>query len=235
MEKITTNRQTVLLNSKAHYKVLDGLRGVAAISVVVFHFMEFAVPDYNNSFIAHGYLAVDFFFCLSGFVIAYAYGSRMKDLGVLQFFKLRLIRLQPLVFVGAVLGLLTFLFDPFHNLFAANGPVKTMLMFLSAGLMIPYPSIPERYYNLFYINPPTWSLFWEYIANIFYAVLLWKMNIHLHRILTVLAALLLFYTAFYYNNLSIGWGADNYAGGGARVLFSFLAGMLLFLFRMTKT
>ena len=60
-----------LIKSKAHFKILDGLRGIAAIAVVIFHFMEFAVPDYSKNFIAHGYLAVDFFFCLSGFVIAY--------------------------------------------------------------------------------------------------------------------------------------------------------------------
>ena len=63
---------TTLLKTKQHYEILDGLRGIAAVAVVIFHFMEIAVPDYEHSFIAHAYLAVDFFFCLSGFVIAYA-------------------------------------------------------------------------------------------------------------------------------------------------------------------
>ena len=87
--------------AKQHYEILDGLRGIAAVSVVVFHFMEIAVPDYSDSFIAHAYLAVDFFFCLSGFVIAYAYDSRLRQIGVGMFFKLRLIRLHPLVIVGS--------------------------------------------------------------------------------------------------------------------------------------
>lgn len=67
-----------LLKTKTHFEILDGLRGIAAVAVVIFHFMEFAIPDYTKNFIAHGYLAVDFFFCLSGFVIAYAYDNRIK-------------------------------------------------------------------------------------------------------------------------------------------------------------
>lgn len=87
------------IKTKQHFEILDGLRGIAAISVVIFHFMEFVVPDYNKSFIAHAYLAVDFFFCLSGFVIAYAYDNKLKNLGNTLFFKLRLIRLHPLVVI----------------------------------------------------------------------------------------------------------------------------------------
>ncbi|WP_369410091.1 acyltransferase family protein [Hufsiella arboris] len=97
-----------LLKTKQHFEILDGLRGVAAVAVVIFHFMEIAVPDYTKSFIAHAYLAVDFFFCLSGFVIAYAYDTRLKKIGVLAFLKLRLIRLHPLVIIGSVIGLLAF-------------------------------------------------------------------------------------------------------------------------------
>ncbi|HZG26112.1 MAG TPA: acyltransferase [Chitinophagaceae bacterium] len=102
-----------LISTKTHFQVLDGMRGIAAVAVVIYHFMEIAVPDYTKNFIAHGHLAVDFFFCLSGFVIAFAYDKRIQKIGMTQFLALRLIRLQPLVFIGAVLGLLTFMFDPF--------------------------------------------------------------------------------------------------------------------------
>ncbi len=217
-----------LLTTKTHYAILDGMRGVAALAVVVFHFMEMVVPHYSQNFIAHGYLAVDFFFCLSGFVIAYAYDKRMKEMSAFQFFKLRLIRLQPLVVIGAILGLLGFLLDPFKNLYDTSGLGKTILMLLSAGLMIPYPAVPERYYNLFQLNPPTWSLFWEYVANIFYAVVLFKIRNKLLWLLTIIAALLLCYTAYFYKNLSVGWSSDNYPAGFARVFYSFLAGMLVY-------
>src|SRR6188508_2958815 len=100
------------LNSKQHFEILDGLRGLAALAVVVFHFMEWVYTDASKNFIGHGFLAVDFFFCLSGFVIGYAYDDRIAKMGVVEFFKSRIIRLHPLVIAGSVLGLLAFLFDP---------------------------------------------------------------------------------------------------------------------------
>ena len=107
-----TNHPHPSVINKPHFEILDGLRGVAAIAVVIFHFMEIVVPDYEKNFIAHAYLAVDFFFCLSGFVIAYAYDDKMATIGIGSFLKRRLVRLHPLVIIGSVLGLLTFLFDP---------------------------------------------------------------------------------------------------------------------------
>src|ERR1700748_3183694 len=94
-----------ILKTKQHFEILDGMRGIAAISVVVFHFMEVIITDYSQNFIGHGFLAVDFFFCLSGFVIAYAYDDRIRQMGKANFFKARLIRLRPLVILGSVLGL----------------------------------------------------------------------------------------------------------------------------------
>jgi peptidoglycan/LPS O-acetylase OafA/YrhL len=213
--------------TKPHFEVLDGLRGLAAIAVVVFHFMEIAVPDYHNSFIAHAYLAVDFFFCLSGFVIAYAYDTRIAQIGVIEFLKLRLIRLHPLVLVGALIGLVLFIFDPFSNLYQTYAS-KTLLLFLSASLMIPYPLVKERYFNLFHLNPPTWSLFWEYVANIFYALVLVRLRTSILWVLTVLAAIALFYESKQSNFLSVGWGGDNVTGGAVRVGYSFLAGILTY-------
>ncbi|WP_114936708.1 acyltransferase family protein [Mucilaginibacter endophyticus] len=217
-----------VVKTKQHFEILDGLRGIAAIAVVIFHFMEFVVPDYNKSFIAHAYLAVDFFFCLSGFVIAYAYDNKLKSLGLPLFFKLRLIRLHPLVVIGSVIGLLAFVFDPFSNLYATYGIGQTLLMFLSSSLLIPYPLIHERYFNLFHLNPPTWSLFWEYIANIVYALVLVKIRNKGLWLLTVIAAILLCYEASTAKCLAVGYGGDNFGGGAIRVCYSFLAGILVY-------
>ena len=224
----TPGRNDNPLQAKPHFEVLDGMRGIAAVAVVIFHFMEFAVPDYNNNFIAHAYLAVDFFFCLSGFVIAYAYDNKLQQIGVLSFLKLRLIRLHPLVVIGSVLGLLAFIFDPFSNLYAAYGSGTTFLMFLSSCLLIPYPLVPERYFNLFHLNPPTWSLFWEYIANIAYALVLFKLRNKLLWVLALIAAAALCFEAKRSGYLGVGWGGDNVMGGGIRVFYSFLAGMLVY-------
>jgi hypothetical protein len=87
------NTQTTYLASKPHYEILDGLRGVAAVMVIVFHLFEaHAGGSHLTQIINHGYLAVDFFFMLSGFVIGYAYDDRWNRMTVGTFFKRRIIR-----------------------------------------------------------------------------------------------------------------------------------------------
>ena len=66
----------VYLASKPRYEILDGLRGVAAMLVVAYHLFETYYHGTPDQPINHGYLAVDFFFVLSGFVIGYAYDDR---------------------------------------------------------------------------------------------------------------------------------------------------------------
>lgn len=220
--------KTELLSTKKHFETLDGLRGIAAIAVVVFHFMEIIEPDFEQNLFAHGYLAVDFFFCLSGFVIAYAYDQRMAEIGLLLFIKRRLIRLHPLVMIGAVIGALGFWLDPFSNLQQVYGGLQTFLLFLSSGLLIPYPIVTERYNNLFHLNAPSWSLFFEYVVNLLYALVLFRITKGLLYGVLLMAAGLLFYAAYTWGHLSVGWSSDNWWGGAVRVLYSFVAGMLIF-------
>lgn len=217
-----------LLKTKQHFEILDGLRGLAAVVVVIFHFMEIIQPDFNNNFIAHGYLAVDFFFCLSGFVIAYAYDNRIKEMGIIPFFKLRLIRLQPLVIIGTVIGILSFCLNPFSDVSSHYSFGESLLFFITSVLMIPYPVMPELFFNNFPLNPPSWSLFWEYMANILYVLILFKLRHRILLFLTFLAAITLCYCAYQDTNLLGGWGGETFWTGGARIFFSFLAGMLVF-------
>src|SRR5579871_5793528 len=88
----------VTASGKAHFEVLDGLRGSAALMIVLFHIQGITV-DFRPAKVLfhHGHLAVDFFFCLSGFVIAYAYDERWSKMSVGQFMKARMFRLHPLV------------------------------------------------------------------------------------------------------------------------------------------
>ena len=79
-------------DTKAHYDLLDGLRGVAALMVIWYHVFEGFAFASNSAIetLNHGYLAVDFFFILSGFVIGYAYDDRWgKSLTMKDFFKRR--------------------------------------------------------------------------------------------------------------------------------------------------
>lgn len=216
------------LISKPHFEILDGLRGLAAVVVVIFHFIEIVITNVNDNFIIHGYMAVDFFFCLSGFVIAYAYDNRIGGMGLMSFIKLRLIRLQPLVVIGSVLGLLTFLFDPFDDLYSIYGFKETALLFLASVFLIPYPLVSERYFNLFNLNAPSWSLFWEYVANFMYATVLFKFTQKLLAPLVVLAAVVLFYVGYSTGSLVGGWSGGTFFEGLARISFSFLMGMLVY-------
>ncbi|QNK63093.1 acyltransferase [Pedobacter sp. PAMC26386] len=224
----TTLPATKILKSKKHFEILDGLRGVAALAVVLFHFMEIVYSEPTKNFIAHGFLAVDFFFCLSGFVIAYAYDDRIEKIGLAAFFKSRLIRLHPLVILGTVLGLLAFIFDPFGGHPEIYSAGKIILIFLTSAFLIPFPVITERSFNLFGLNAPSWSLFWEYVANLFYAFILYRISRRYLLLLTILSAGALCYVGYRAGSFMGGWSKDNFWDGGARISYSFLAGLLVY-------
>ncbi|OXA98639.1 acyltransferase family protein [Flavobacterium pectinovorum] len=224
----SNNTSAAILPTKQHFEILDGLRGIAAFAVVLFHFMEWIYTDPSKNFIGHGFLAVDFFFCLSGFVIGYAYDDRIAKMGLRKFFISRIIRLHPLVVAGSILGLLAFLFDPFggHPELYSNG--KIILTFLCSLFMIPLPIIADRGFNLFSFNAPAWSLFWEYIANIVYAFVLYRISRNYLLLLTIIAAIAICYVSYSSGNLLGGWSGPTFWDGCARISYSFLAGLLIY-------
>ena len=164
----------VYLASKPRYEILDGLRGIAAVLVVLFHLLETYSGGQAHQIINHGYLAVDFFFVLSGFVIGYAYDDRWDKMTTWGFFKRRLVRLQPMVIMGTVVGACFYLFGQGEGFpLIGNVPLwKVLLAFVMGCLMIPCgPGMDIRGWgetNSF--NGPNWSLTWEYVANILYAL-----------------------------------------------------------------
>jgi len=194
----------------------------------MFHFMEWVYTDYSQNFISHGFLAVDFFFCLSGFVIGYAYDDRMTKMGVAEFFKSRVIRLHPLVISGSVLGLLAFLFDPFGGHPELYSAGKIILAFICSMLLIPFPVIADRGFNLFSFNAPSWSLFWEYIANIVYAFVLCRIRRSYLLLLTIISAVAICFVCYLSGNLLGGWSGPTFWDGSARVAYSFSAGLLIY-------
>lgn len=222
-----TNVSPRFLKTKQHFNILDGLRGVAALAIVAFHFME-VVFEFSKNVIGHGFLAVDFFFCLSGFVIAYAYDDRLEKMGIIEFFKSRVIRLHPLVIFGSILGLLSFFFDPFSGTATQYSIGKITLLFLTSALLIPFPTMEDRYFNNFGLNAPAWSLFWEYVANIFYAFVLHKLAKKYLVILACIAAIILVSVAYHSGSLLGGWAGENFWEGGARIFYSFLAGLIIY-------
>ena len=171
-----TKATSAPLAEKPHYEILDGLRGVAAVAVVLFHMFETYTANSMTQIINHGYLAVDFFFALSGFVIGYAYDDRWGRMTTWDFFKRRIIRLQPMVLAGSALGAMLFYYTG-----ASSFPLVmstpwwwVLIAFVIGCTMIPAPpSFDLRGWQETYsLNGPAWSLMWEYIANILYALVI---------------------------------------------------------------
>src|SRR5580698_4531995 len=125
---------TTTLTTKPHYPILDGLRGVASVMVVAFHIFEAHSTSHLDQIINHGYLAVDFFFVLSGFVVAYAYDDRWGKMTTWDFYKRRLIRLQPMVIMGSIIGAALFYFQSGSAFpLIADTPVWKMLIVMVVG------------------------------------------------------------------------------------------------------
>ena len=159
-------------DTKPHYNILDGLRGVAALTVVCFHLFEAYATSHLDQRINHGYLAVDFFFILSGFVIGYAYDDRWTKMTVGEFLKRRFIRLHPMVVIGALIGAVMFYFQGCSVWDVSTVSVGALLLAtLMNALLIPAtPGAEIRGVGEMYpLNGPSWSLFFEYIGNILYA------------------------------------------------------------------
>lgn len=235
-------QDTKTKDSKPHYALLDGLRGVAALLVVWYHVFEgfqFAGNKPVIDFINHGYLAVDFFFILSGFVVGYAYDNRWgKTLTLGGFFRRRLIRLQPMVCMGALIGAASFLLSGMERWDGTHATLwLTFLAFVCGCLMLPaLPGMPREVRGngeMFPLNGPCWSLFFEYVGNIVYALFIRRLST---RLLAVLSFALCCALAWFavtaqsgYGSIGVGWTVDrtNILGGSLRMLCPFTMGLLL--------
>ncbi|WP_394751241.1 acyltransferase family protein [Spongiimicrobium salis] len=226
----------VFVDSKKHFLILDALRGVAAIMVVIMHTFElFCKGDYHNLFINHGYLAVDFFFMLSGYVMAHAYDDRWDKMTVVDFCKRRLIRLQPLIVLGMTFGALLFFFQEssIYPKIEDTSILGLLLVMLIGYTLIPLPpSMDIRGWNEMHpLNGPGWSLFYEYMANILHVFILRKLSNLILSFLVLLAAIALFYVAItnQSGDLIGGWSLEpeQLKIGVTRLLFPYMAGMLL--------
>lgn len=223
------------LGTKPHYQLLDGLRGVAAIIVVFFHLAEPLASSRLDNVLNHGYLAVDFFFLLSGFVIGYAYDDRWDKITVGGFLLRRIERLQPLVVLGMTLGAIGFYFtDSTIWPLIHTVPVwKLIVVMLIGYTLIPVPlSMDIRgWQEMHPLNSVGWSLFFEYIANILYALGLRKLSNKVLAYFVVLSGALLLHFAVANPNGDVtgGWtlNAEHMRIGITRTLFPFFAGLLL--------
>ncbi|WP_158808244.1 acyltransferase [Beijerinckia sp. L45] len=205
------------------FHTLDALRGVAALSVVLFHcFYFYGLPQP-----VEGQVAVDLFFVMSGFIIAYRYDARfVAGLGALAFAKQRLIRLYPLFILASLIGVLPAVVaialgdgSAMNRGFIASFPLASLMLpsHLAPGTDFVYP-----------LNAPAWTLALEILINIAYAASFrfWTMRRLVGCVLVGFAAVVA--AAYHFGTLDVGWTWTHYLGGFARILYGFAAGVLIF-------
>ena len=221
-------------DTKPHYDLLDGLRGVAALTVVCFHLFEAYATSHLDQRINDGYLAVDFFFILSGFVVGYAYDDRWTKMTVREFLTRRLVRLQPMVVIGALIGAVMFYTQGCPVWDVSAVPVAMLLVAtLMNAFMIPAtPGAEIRGVGEMYpLNGPAWSLFFEYIGNVLYALFIRRLSTRALAVLVAAAGcgLAAFSVWGPLGDICVGFSltGENIVGGSLRLLFAFPAGLLL--------
>ena len=206
------------------YEVLDGMRGIAAIIVMIYHWYVHSVSVINKN----AYIAVDFFFILSGFVIMHAYGARlMNGMSSMNYIWRRLIRLYPMAIIGILLGAVSF------ELFCAAGLCTYHSRSIIAAVInnlvfVPYlntyavswsagaPSAGQ----LFPENGALWSVFFEAVASLAFIGLVRLSRPSLMRLTKSCFALVIACGAYYafvsYRQsleFGTGWSTPTLLGG----------------------
>lgn len=191
--------------------------------------MRLGIPN----LFAHGYLAVDFFFVLSGFVIAKAYAARLATgtLPVGKFYLVRLVRLLPLVVLGTLLATMIEWRRP-DIVDQARHLKETFLALVCGSALIPILWSTTLEQSPFPLNAPVWSLFFEAVANAVFAPVA---RLRAGRIvlpaLIAISAIFFFWGGQVMGKTNVGAGLDNFWFGFARVVWSFSVGIVLFVWR----
>jgi peptidoglycan/LPS O-acetylase OafA/YrhL len=204
---------------------LDALRGVAALAVVLFHVcIPLGVVAAPN-----GYLAVDFFFLLSGYVLAHVYDARLKTASMKAgaFMRERVARLYPLAFLGVLMGVggaairyAPWLHDQGAAQFAATAAAN--LLVLPLGRLSFASDHP-----LFAFNAPVWSLFWEFVVNGVYGAIAPLLNGKVLAAVLAASGAALVAISLHHGSLQAGAEASTFGAGAARVGYSFFCGVAM--------
>jgi peptidoglycan/LPS O-acetylase OafA/YrhL len=228
------------IQANARYDTLDGMRGIAAISVMINHFTVYA----GFTIFEHASLSVDVFFILSGFVIFHSYGNRLKgNMTAVEYVLRRIIRLYPMFIAGLLIGtpILYFVSKARLSTYFNQDIIDASL---HNYFFIPYIN-NKSVYNLgafyatvgeiFPINPPAWSLFFELVASISF-IFLYNLKPIWLVIIVVVSYIALVSSAFLLSvesntqqiDLAAGWGTTNFLGGFPRVFFGFTFGLFIY-------
>jgi peptidoglycan/LPS O-acetylase OafA/YrhL len=235
---LSINYPKITSMNKPRYDILDGLRGVAALMVLFYHifndaksFYVWPTPVYE---FYHSFLAVDFFFILSGFVMGYAYDKQWGKMTFDGFIRRRLIRLHPMVVMGVLIGLVAFIIQGCTKWDGTQVSIQTLMLVTLLGLfMIPSPSSIEVRGNteIYPLNGPQWSLFFEYVGSLLYGVMLHKLSTKWLRVWVACSIVTVAGFALLSEDggIAYGWSSEpvNFWGGALRMLYAYPMGLLM--------
>lgn len=237
--------------SQHRFHVLDGMRGLAAILVMVYHYYlseQLAPTPWAIAHLSGTYIAVDFFFILSGFVICHSYGEKLLGgMSPANFLACRIARLFPMMAFGLLVGLLAFYCFTVSGHSNYRQPLSLLLLNFNR-----HDIVTATIQNLFFIpflhfkgggplfpaDIPLWSIFFESLASVAFIGLIRTKRRTLVKI-CISSLVLLLITAFtagilkgeYGLDLNIGPGTKSFFGGFPRVFYGFTCGMLLYQLR----
>ncbi len=204
-----------------HVLALDGLRGIAAVAVVLYHSR---LGDRLGVF-THGWLAVDFFLCLSGYVIGLAYDKRMASgMTASAFAKVRVLRLYPMVLIGGTIGIVMFPLVPQLHFCLQGHPERTLPAIGSQLAMMPMVAGP----CLYVFNGVFWSLFFELIANVVHFAVLWRCSTRVLGVLLLALIAVIGGLGLQHGWIYFGVWPSLFWQGLPRCLLSYLLGYTLF-------
>lgn len=204
------------VSNSRHVLTLDALRGIAAIAVLLIH-VGWILGD--PSLARYGYLAVDLFFVISGFVLGRAYEDKLlAGMSWRRFMTFRFARLYPALFLGVLLGLVA------H--FVLSGQ-SYQLGWYSIGHFFLIPDLSARE-GIFPLNGVLWSLFFELVINAGHGLVVRRLtNVRLGLFVVAMGICWAFAASASTGNWGGGWNAETFLGGFARVGWGYGIGLLL--------
>ncbi len=213
------------MTDKTRFYGLDGVRGLAAVSIMLFHYTQ-----YNGlSWFKAAPMAVDLFFILSGFVIRHGYGDRIANgLPFHDFLRHRTLRLWPVYMVGLMVGVVAAALQGMRpvdlSIVAAMGSALLPNFYQTTWALGNGGTVS----GIFPLNGTTWSLFFEVVVNmVFFAWIALRRRTALTGV-AVVSGLVYAVCVLLSGQVNPGWGVDNFWLAFPRVIAEFSLGVCLY-------
>ncbi|GJH07009.1 acyltransferase [Paraburkholderia terrae] len=214
------------MKSANRFVLLDGLRGVAAFIVLVFHLVQ----QHTLTALPYASLAVDFFYVLSGFVVAYAYERKILSgqMQTREFIGIRIKRLYPLIFLSTSIGILMAMLAV---IFKDSITLLQLLKVSALGLLVLPSFVFPQWQTAYPLNMASWSLTFEAFANLAYISVVRQLTNKALILVVAISWLALLFLVTYAGGISGGNNQEGWYLGFFRVMFPFFTGVALYRFK----